>query len=98
MKRALMTAGVLALALATSGCLSGRVIRTAREHGTRNITLMQTQDTYTYVPGFFYMTKHQFWACKQDAETLTCRKACDSESTDLDCPPSVPGGTNNQVQ
>lgn len=79
-----------------TGCLTSRSIGAVIQHGNRNLTLVQTEDTWTYVPAVFAVNKHQFWNCRNDAATLVCSKVCDAPGSDLSCPAQygAAGGSN----
>lgn len=96
--RALLPSAAVLLALATTGCLTSRSIRSVSEHPTRPLTLIQTQDTLTYVPGFYSVSKHQFWSCSQQSDQLTCRKVCDAQGRQLDCPTGSVAAASNSNQ
>lgn len=78
-----LIAAMAVLSLST-GCLTSRSILSVSEAGTRNLTLVQTNDTYTILPGYGY-DKHQFWTCKEDGDVLACKKACDTKNSQLAC-------------
>lgn len=84
MRMKLLAAGVLLLA--STGCLTSRSIRQVSESGDRNLTLIQTQDAWTYIPLFWVVHKHQFWTCRESGDALQCNKACDSKNSQLACP------------
>lgn len=75
----------IALLLCTTGCLTSRSIRSVTEHGSRNLTLVRTEDRWTYVPMVWVVTKNQFWSCRNETDALVCAKACDSKTSDLAC-------------
>ena len=72
-------------ALASTGCLGGRSLRTVQQSGDHNVTLVRTHDHYTYLPYYWGKDVDQFWTCAEANKTITCHKACDG-TTDLACP------------
>jgi hypothetical protein len=98
LKKTLFAATMAITALSTSGCLSGRVLRSVAQSRDKNVTLVETYDRYTYIPWMLYVAKHQFWKCSEVPGTMTCQKVCDAKDSDLLCPAmgafAVAGGDN----
>ncbi|MEW5741911.1 MAG: hypothetical protein AB1938_23555 [Myxococcota bacterium] len=86
LKKLLMVAALAAFAASTSGCLSSRLIRSVAQSGDKNVTLVETYDRYTYIPGLWFSGKHQFWKCSEVPGTMTCQKVCEAKDSDLTCP------------
>lgn len=86
LKKTLLAAGLAVLALSASGCLSGRLIRSVAQSSDKNVTLVETYDRYTYIPGLWFAGKHQFWKCSEVPGTMTCLKVCEAKDSDLTCP------------
>lgn len=72
--------------LAGSGCLSSRTLAGMNAAGDKNVTLIQTNDTYSVA--FFYplYAIKQFWKCSEAPGEITCTKVCSANDTDLYCP------------
>lgn len=71
------------LFLMMAGC-SQRHIITAADHSRLPATLVETRDVDNYL--FFGRTRTRYWECSDQGDTLVCKAACDTESSDLVCP------------
>ena len=72
-----------------TGCLAGRSITRIEDHPEKNITIMETVDTFSYV--VYDEIVHQFWQCEQTGKKLVCAPICGPKS-DVQCPNLVWGG------
>jgi hypothetical protein len=86
-----------AMALAGSGCLSSRVLKSTVQAGDKNVTLVQTYDTYSIL-WWPVSAKHRFWKCSETPGAIDCGRVCDTEGSDLACPPIGAFSTDNAVQ
>ena len=84
--------------VAGSSCLSSRVMKSVVQAGDKNVTLVQTFDTYSIFALWPYAAKHQFWKCTEAPGEMTCTKVCDAKGSDLVCPPLGAFSTSNSVQ
>jgi hypothetical protein len=80
---------LVALASMLSGCLTGRAIARVEDHPEKNITIMETVDTFSYL--IYGEMVHQFWQCEQTGKKLVCSPIC-GPKTDVQCPNVVWGG------
>lgn len=74
----------------SSGCLWRRSIVSLEDHPERNVTLVETKDTYLFGKGVY-----QFWQCADEQGKLLCEKTCDGK-TDLSCLTMAYGRSNLQ--
>ncbi|MBL9039341.1 MAG: hypothetical protein JNG84_12555 [Archangium sp.] len=88
-----------AVALGASGCLSSRVMKSVVQSGEKNVTLVQTWDTYSVLMLWPYKATHQFWKCSEVPGSMTCLPVCDAKGSDLMCPPmGAYTTTSNSIQ
>ena len=84
--------------LGGSSCLTSRVMKSVVQSGDKNVTLVQSYDTYTVLGMFPWAAKHQFWKCNEAPGSMTCAKVCDVDGSDLVCPAIGAASTINSVQ
>lgn len=92
MKNIVMALSVAMLALGGSGCLSSRVLKTVVQAGDKNVTLVQTMDTYSFIV-WPIKIRHQFWKCSEAPGQISCDKACSADGVDLTCPDTYVSGS-----
>jgi len=63
-----------------------------QDHPTRPLTTLQTLETTSFLN--FKKFEHQFWLCKDEAETLNCTPECGGQ-TDYDCPAFMINGVSS---
>ena len=81
--------GLLASVVMASGCsilmgpptLTDREVENIKPHPSRDVTIVETWDTYG--TGNNETTERKFWYCKQSSDQLQCRPAC---GEDTRCP------------
>lgn len=95
MKRIRTTTIAFALLAATlvTGCMTRHIVR-IQDHPTESLTLLESLDHFTYFPGVWEKSVHQFWSCKDGASGLQCDKACGGDSG-IDCPEGTILATTN---
>lgn len=74
-----------ALLLGGSGCLSSRALGPMAIARDKNVTLLQTQDTYSFAWMWPVKTVHQFWKCSESPGEISCKKVCSTDGSDLLC-------------
>lgn len=72
-----------------AGCLTGRAINRIEDHPEKNITILETTDTFSYL--LYGQVVHQFWQCEQTGAKLVCKPLC-GRTADVQCPNIVWGG------
>ena len=87
-------------AISSSGCLSSRVMKSVVQAGDKNVTLVQTFDTYSIMALWPVWATHQFWTCSETPGEMNCAKVCNTKGSDLVCPPLAPNvnAGSNAVQ
>ena len=84
-------ASLAALALGGSGCLSSRVLKSVIQAGDKNVTMVQTVDTFSFIV-WPVRVRQQFWKCSEQPGSITCQKSCTTKDSDLTCPDTwMPG-------
>jgi hypothetical protein len=78
--------GLAVLATVATGCLTNRAIVSMKDHNTKQLMLMETEDTYMTVPflGLGKRVVHQYWRCTDQSSSVSCAKSCGTN--DLACP------------
>ena len=85
---------LVALASLLAGCLTGRAINRIEDHPEKNITILETTDTFSYL--VYGEVIHQFWQCEQAADKLVCKPICGPKS-DVQCPNIVWSGAGGNT-
>ena len=79
------------LALASSGCLSSRLVKVEANPGEHGLILMKIENTLAFPPFSSDVTEEVFMTCADGGNTLVCSRACDGwtdpadPSSDLLC-------------
>lgn len=86
-------AGALTVAALLTGCMTRHMVR-IEDHPNQPYTLLESLDHFTYIPGLWEKSVHQFWSCKDGASGLVCDKACGGD-TGINCPEGTILATTN---
>ncbi len=87
-RKMVAVAALATLAVGGSGCLWSRSLKSVIQSGDKNVTVIQTVDTYGiwFFQIFPTSIRHQFWKCSEQPGAISCKKSCTEKGVDLDCP------------
>jgi hypothetical protein len=89
--RKLALLGMFALGLASSGCVSRRII-VFQDNAKAPLTAMEVQKTQNFL--FYARITHQFYVCTDTDKVLDCTLACSAPGDDLSCPQATVDGNS----